>query len=64
MARLTDFHRQQRVRLFEPRAWATRGSSLLGKGPGHLMPAVVATVMRGERTFSGAAAARDVGGQT
>jgi hypothetical protein len=48
--------------LFEPRARATRGSSLLGKGPGHLMPAVAAIVMRCGRAFSGAAAARVVGG--
>jgi hypothetical protein len=52
---------------FEPRARAARGSSLLGKGPGHLMPTVVATVLRCGRAFSGAAAARvvsDVGRRT
>jgi hypothetical protein len=48
--------------LSEPGARATRGSSLLGKEPGHLMPAVAAIVMRYGRTFSGAAAARVVGG--
>jgi hypothetical protein len=37
------------------------GSSLLGKGPGHLMPTVTATVLRRGRAFSGAAAARVVG---
>jgi hypothetical protein len=35
--------------------------SLLGKGPGHLMPIVAATVMRCGRAFSSAAAARVVG---
>jgi hypothetical protein len=48
--------------LFEPGARATRGSSLLGKGQGHLMPAVAAVVSRRGRAFSGAAAARVVGG--
>jgi hypothetical protein len=48
--------------LSEPGARAARGSSLLGKGPGHLMPAVAATVMRCGRAFSGTAAARVVGG--
>jgi hypothetical protein len=48
--------------LFEPRARAARGSSLLGKGQGHLMPAVAAIVMRRGHAFSGAAAARVVGG--
>jgi hypothetical protein len=48
--------------LSELGARATRGSSILGKGPGHLMPAVAAIVMRCERAFSGAAAARVVGG--
>jgi hypothetical protein len=48
--------------LFEPEARAARGSSLLGKGPGHLMPVVAAIVMRCGRAFSGAAAARVVGG--
>jgi hypothetical protein len=48
--------------LFEPGARAARGSLLLGKGQGHLMPAVAATVSRRERAFSGAAAARAVGG--
>jgi hypothetical protein len=33
--------------LFEPGARAPRGSSLLGKGPGHLMPADAATVRDG-----------------
>jgi hypothetical protein len=46
---------------FEPRARAIRGSSLLGKGPGHLMPTVAATVLQCGRAFSGAAAARVVG---
>jgi hypothetical protein len=48
--------------LFEPVARAARGSSLLGKGPGHLMPAVAAIVMHCGRAFLGAAAARVVGG--
>jgi hypothetical protein len=48
--------------LSEPRARAARGSSLLGKGPGHLMPVVAAAVRRCGRAFSGAAAARVVGG--
>jgi hypothetical protein len=48
--------------LFEPGARAARGSLLLGKGQGHLMPAVAAIVMRRGRAFSGAAAARVVGG--
>jgi hypothetical protein len=39
-----------------------RGSSLLGKGQGHLMPAVAAVVSRRGRAFSGAAATRVVGG--
>jgi hypothetical protein len=46
----------------EPGARAARGSSLLGKGPGHLMLAVVAAVSRRGRTFLGAATARVVGG--
>jgi hypothetical protein len=48
--------------LFEPEARAARGSSLLGKGLGHLMPAVAAVVRRCGRAFSGAAATRVVGG--
>jgi hypothetical protein len=44
------------------RAWAARGSSLLGKRPGHLMPTVAATILRRGRSFSGSAAARVVGG--
>jgi hypothetical protein len=48
--------------LFEPGARAARGSLLLGKGRGHLMPTVAATVSRRGRAFSGAAAARAVGG--
>jgi hypothetical protein len=48
--------------LFEPGARATRGSLLLGKGQGHLMPAVAASVSRRGRAFSGAAAERVVGG--
>jgi hypothetical protein len=44
--------------LFEPGARAARGSSLLGKGPGHLMPAVAAIAMHRGRAFSGVAAAR------
>jgi hypothetical protein len=47
--------------LFEPRDRAARGSSLLGKGQGHLMPAVAAIVTRRGRAFSGAADARVVG---
>jgi hypothetical protein len=43
---------------FELGTRAARGSSLLGKGPGHLMPAVAAIAMRRECAFSGAAAAR------
>jgi hypothetical protein len=38
-----------------------RGSRLLGKGPGHLMPTVVAAVVRRGRAFSGGATARVVG---
>jgi hypothetical protein len=52
---------------FEPGARATRGSSLLGMGPGHLMPTVAATVLHRGRAFSGATAAcvvGDVGGRT
>jgi hypothetical protein len=48
--------------LFEPGAWAARGSLLLGKGQSHLMPAVAAIVTRRGRAFLGAAAARVVGG--
>jgi hypothetical protein len=48
--------------LFELGARAARGSSLLGKGPGHLMPAVAAIAMRRGSAFSGTAAARIVGG--
>jgi hypothetical protein len=48
--------------LFEPGARAARGSPLLGKGQGHLMPAVAAIVTRRGRAFSGAATARIVGG--
>jgi hypothetical protein len=48
--------------LFELGARAARGSSLLGKGPGHLMPAVAVVARRCERAFSGVAAARVVGG--
>jgi hypothetical protein len=47
---------------FELGAWAARWSSLLGKGQGHLMPAVAAIVTRRGCAFSGAAAARVVGG--
>jgi hypothetical protein len=43
---------------FELGARAVRGSSLLGKGPSHLMPAVAAIAMRRGRAFSGAAATR------
>jgi hypothetical protein len=39
-----------------------RGSSLLGKGQGHLMPTVAAVVSRRGRAFSGAVAACVVGG--
>jgi hypothetical protein len=46
---------------FEPGARAARGSSLLGKGPGHLMPTVAAIVLRRGRAFSCATAARVVG---
>jgi hypothetical protein len=48
--------------LSEPGARATRGSSLRGKGPGHLMSAVAAAIRCCGRAFSGAAAARVVGG--
>jgi hypothetical protein len=48
--------------LFEPGARAARWSSLLGKGQGHLMPAATAIVTRRGRAFSGATAARVVGG--
>jgi hypothetical protein len=48
--------------LSESGARAARGSSLLGKGPGHLMPVVTAVAMRCGRAFSGAAATRVVGG--
>jgi hypothetical protein len=48
--------------LFEPGAQAARGSFLLGKGQGHLMPAVADIVTCRGRAFSGAAAARVVGG--
>jgi hypothetical protein len=48
--------------LFEPEARAARGSSLLSKGQGHLMLTVVTVVSRRGRAFSGAAAARVVGG--
>jgi hypothetical protein len=48
--------------LFELGAQAARGSLLLGKGQGHLMPAVAAIVTRHGRAFSGAATARVVGG--
>jgi hypothetical protein len=48
--------------LFEPGALAARGSSLLGKGQGHLMPTVAAIVTCRGRAFSGAASARVVGG--
>jgi hypothetical protein len=48
--------------LFEPGARAARGSLLLGKGQGHLMPTVAAIVTRRGHAFSGAAAARVVGG--
>jgi hypothetical protein len=47
--------------LSEPGARAAQGSSLLGKGPGHLMPAVTAAVRRCGRAFSGAAATLIVG---
>jgi hypothetical protein len=40
-----------------------RGSSLLGKGPGHSIPTVTATVMCCGRAFSGTTAARVVGGR-
>jgi hypothetical protein len=43
---------------FELGARAAQGSSLLGKGLGHLMSAVTAMAMRRGRAFSGAAAAR------
>jgi hypothetical protein len=48
--------------LFEPGARAARASSLLGKGQGHLMPAIAAIVTRRGRAFSGAATTRVVGG--
>jgi hypothetical protein len=40
----------------------TRGSSLLSKGPGHLMLAAATVILRRGRAFLGAAAARVVGG--
>jgi hypothetical protein len=46
----------------EPGARAARWSSLLSKGPGHLMLVVAAVVSRRGRAFSGAATARVVGG--
>jgi hypothetical protein len=48
--------------LFEPGARVARGSPLLGKGQSHLMPTVAAIVTHRGRAFSGAAAARLVGG--
>jgi hypothetical protein len=48
--------------LFEPGARAARGSSLLGKGQSHLMPAVADIVTRRGHAFSGASAARVVRG--
>jgi hypothetical protein len=48
--------------LFEPGARAARGSLLLGKGHGHLMPAVAAIVTRRGRAFSHTATTRVVGG--
>jgi hypothetical protein len=48
--------------LFEPGARAARGSSLLGKGQGHLMLAIAAIATRCGRAFSGAATSRVVGG--
>jgi hypothetical protein len=47
--------------LFEPGARAARGSLLLGKGQGHLMPTVAAIVSRRGCAFSDAAATRVVG---
>jgi hypothetical protein len=46
--------------LFEPGARATRGSLLLGKGQGHLMPAVAAVVSRRGRARSGRSGQADV----
>jgi hypothetical protein len=43
---------------FELGARAARESSLLGKGPGHLMPAVTAIAMCRGRALSGVAVAR------
>jgi hypothetical protein len=48
--------------LSEPGAWAARGSPLLSKVPGDLMPAVAAAVRHRGRAFSGVAAVRVVGG--
>jgi hypothetical protein len=48
--------------LSKPGARAARGSFLLSKGPGHLMPAVAAVAKYCGRAFSGAAATRVVGG--
>jgi hypothetical protein len=48
--------------LFELGAQATRGSSLFGKGQGHLMPAVAAVVSHRGRAFSSVTAAHVVGG--
>jgi hypothetical protein len=58
---LVSNHTLRESGFFEPGARAARGSSLLGKGPGHLLPVVVATVLRRGRAFSGAAAAGVVG---
>jgi hypothetical protein len=46
--------------VFRALARAVRGSSLLGKEPGHLMAATVTAVVRGGRAFSGGAIAHVV----
>jgi hypothetical protein len=58
---LVGIHTLRGSVLFEPGARAARGSSLLGKGPGHLKPTDAAIVMHCGRTFLCVAAARVVG---
>jgi hypothetical protein len=59
---LVEIHTLRGSYFLEPGAQAARGSSLLSKGQGHLMLAVATVVLRRGRAFSGAAAARVVGG--
>jgi hypothetical protein len=59
---LVDIRIVRGLVLLEPGARAARGSFILGKGQGHLMPTVAAIVTRRRRAFSGAAAARVGGG--